>query len=557
MAGRCRQPVIAAGLLLSLALAGFANAAGKTNAASATQAAGSGDGDATTSHYSALDQVDHQNVWRLEQAWKWSGDGGPGAMSMPIRVPEAAGGALVFCTDGDHLHALDPATGRERWQIAQPCTGLAFWHAPSPSPALRACADRILVDSGAGRLTALDAQDGKPCTGFGDDGQLQLGAAGIASGVSPPVIANGNVIVAYSGTTPGGQGNGSHHGFMAVDAGTGAHRWTSAVDGGALARGVPPVVDDERKLVVVETSDGIVALRSDSGKLAWQFQFQPGGLPDHGSASAPLLVDISRGHRRVPAVVVVTSRGTVISLDRITGAPLAPEQNVTGPQLTPDDAWGLTFWDQAQCRERLILALENSGVSGSAGNGGPSISFPTPANAGDRPQTAFDPVQNLLVTDLSRLATWFPRNSARTNGQLFVGPTGLPCTAPPWSILLGVDLANGGIRWTEPLRSVPATMAMMLSGPSPKWKAEAGGSLIVTAGGLAFLATNDDRRLHGYALDSGRDLWSTALPAQARSMPLTYLAGGRQYVVIAGGNGPGEHYLAAYALPKKYLKSAR
>lgn len=48
-----------------------------------------------------------------------------------------------------------------------------------------------------------------------------------------------------------------------------------------------------------------------------------------------------------------------------------------------------------------------------------------------------------------------------------------------------------------------------------------------------------DRRLRAFDTASGRELWSTPLPAGAKATPMTYRgADGRQYVVIAaGGDG--------------------
>ena len=44
-----------------------------------------------------------------------------------------------------------------------------------------------------------------------------------------------------------------------------------------------------------------------------------------------------------------------------------------------------------------------------------------------------------------------------------------------------------------------------------------------------------DRRFRALSADTGKELWSTALPASAHALPITYEAGGRQFVVIAAG----------------------
>ena len=53
-----------------------------------------------------------------------------------------------------------------------------------------------------------------------------------------------------------------------------------------------------------------------------------------------------------------------------------------------------------------------------------------------------------------------------------------------------------------------------------------------------FIAATLDRYLRAYDLRNGRLLWQTRLPAGGQSTPMTYMAGGRQYVVLtAGGHG--------------------
>lgn len=56
--------------------------------------------------------------------------------------------------------------------------------------------------------------------------------------------------------------------------------------------------------------------------------------------------------------------------------------------------------------------------------------------------------------------------------------------------------------------------------------------------------------------DTGKELFKAHLPAGGRATPMTYMAGGRQFVVVAAGGHDtmkttrGD-YLVAYALPKK------
>jgi len=80
------------------------------------------------------------------------------------------------------------------------------------------------------------------------------------------------------------------------------------------------------------------------------------------------------------------------------------------------------------------------------------------------------------------------------------------------------------------------------------------GGPIVTAGGLVFIAAAMDDVLRAYDIETGEELWRGALPAGGQATPMTYMVGGRQYVVIAaGGHGSlgttrGD-FVVAFALP--------
>jgi quinoprotein glucose dehydrogenase len=137
--------------------------------------------------------------------------------------------------------------------------------------------------------------------------------------------------------------------------------------------------------------------------------------------------------------------------------------------------------------------------------------------------------------------------------RLLIGPTGLPCTAPPFGALVAVSLSTGKILWDVPL----GTMAPLKEGAPPA-PADAGspnlGGPIVTASGLVFIGATLDRAIRAFDTETGRELWKAPLPAGARATPMTYESGGRQYVVIAaGGSGPfgtGDE-IVAFSLPAR------
>jgi quinoprotein glucose dehydrogenase len=106
-----------------------------------------------------------------------------------------------------------------------------------------------------------------------------------------------------------------------------------------------------------------------------------------------------------------------------------------------------------------------------------------------------------------------------------LSPLGVPCNPPPWGTLAAVDLAAGTIKWQVPLGSLAFGLFRGLPGV---------GGPIVTAGGLVFIGAAGDM-LRAFDLDSGDELWHGQLPAGGQATPMTYVAHGRQFVVIAAG----------------------
>src|SRR6516225_6815038 len=126
---------------------------------------------------------------------------------------------------------------------------------------------------------------------------------------------------------------------------------------------------------------------------------------------------------------------------------------------------------------------------------------------------------------------------------------GVPCNPPPWGTLAAVDLAAGTIRWQVPLGS----MAFGLFRGLPNL-----GGPIVTASGLVFIAAANDDKLRAFDVSTGRELWQASLPAGGQATPMTYVAGGRQFVVIAAGGHArmGSKFgdaVVAFALPEHWI----
>jgi quinoprotein glucose dehydrogenase len=347
-------------------------------------------------------------------------------------------------------------------------------------------------------------------------------------------------------------------------------------------------------------ADSVVALRASTGKLVWSFQTVHHNLWDYDVGSQPVLIDWPREDGgSEPALVQATKMGHLFILHRETGEPLVPVEerpvpasDVPGerasptqpfptwppplaPQgMRPEDAWGFTFWDRGACRDK-ISELRSEGLFTPPSQRG-TIIFPGTAGGSNWGSVAYDPGRHVLVANSSSIANTIrlskrddatPRedlyelSTAEMEGTPYLGhfgvllsPWGIPCNAPPWGKLTGLDLAGRRVLWESTLGTTAdlAPLGIALSWGTPNM-----GGAIVTAGGLAFIGAAMDSRLRAFDVTTGEELWSADLPAGGQATPMTYRVrdGGRQMVVIAAGGHTqmrtrlGDS-LVAFALPR-------
>jgi quinoprotein glucose dehydrogenase len=246
-----------------------------------------------------------------------------------------------------------------------------------------------------------------------------------------------------------------------------------------------------------------------------------------------------------------------------------PEQNVR-----ESDMWGSTPFDQLACRI-IFKGLRYEGIFTPPSEQG---SFVYPGNYGvfDWGGVSIDPSRQILfanpnymgfVSRLHRRGSINAQGGSGTETGLqpmtgtpfavdlhpLLSPVGVPCQAPPWGYIAGVDLKtlkkvymhkNGTVR-----DSAPLPIPMPLGVPT------LGGSM-VTGGGVAFMSATLDYYLRAYDVRTGEKLWQYRLPAGGQATPMSYVSDktGKQYVVImAGGHGSlgtkmGDS-LMAFALP--------
>lgn len=616
--------------------------------------------DAGGARFSPLTQINQANVKALKIAWTYrtgalevkSSNGKKGAFeSTPILID----GLLYLTTPYSRLIALDPATGAERWTFdpkipmdrrysEMTSRGVSAWPAANDD---RKVTRRIFLATLDARLIAIDAVTGKSLETFGEDGQVDL-KRGVRSSdystfqnyqvTSPPAVI-GNIVIVGSAIGDNGGVEMERGVVRAFDVITGKLRWSfdpipavptdpasktwagdSATRTGAANAWSIISADLDRDLVFVPTgspspdyyggerkgdnryANSVVAIKASTGRVVWHFQVVHHDLWDYDVAAQPMLINIKKDGRDVPAVVIGTKMGMLFVLDRRTGKPIfpieersVPQTDVPGEQtsstqpfpslpnplvphqLKAEDAWGLTDKDRAYCREK-IGSLRNEGIFTP-----PSLkgSLAIPGNVGGMNWSgmSFDPSRNLLFVNTNILpyeVKLIPRDdyskmveSGETNrmkGEFgrqtgtpyamyrapLLSPSGTPCAPPPWGKLTAVDMVSGQVRWDVPLGILPPLA--IVGGKAAEFGSINLGGSTVTAGGLVFIAAAMDDKLRAFDADSGKVVWQGQLPASAQATPMTYVANGKQFVVIsAGGHGkldtkPGDH-VVAFSLP--------
>ena len=347
-------------------------------------------------------------------------------------------------------------------------------------------------------------------------------------------------------------------------------------------------------------SDSIVALSASSGKVVWHFQHVHHDIWDYDTPSPPMLIDITRDGKQVPLVVQNTKQGFSFVLNRETGKPFFGVEERPVPQsplagewlsptqpfpvappplvplgLTPDDAWGFTWFDRRACRKK-IESLRSEGIFTPPTTAPGSVIYPGTAGGMNWGGPAYDPKRKWMIvntTNVPQVVILVPR--AQIEGivgisleagndvaaalgtpygvrrEWLLSPLGAPCVKPPWGELVAVDMQNGTIKWRVPLGSIekmlPLHFEWNLGTPNI-------GGPIVTAGGLIFIGAAMDGYLRAFDIDTGKELWKDELPGGTQATPMTYSAGGKQYVVMVAGHhlwfgSPASDATVAYSLP--------
>ena len=491
-------------------------------------------GQLSGNRHSPLRQIHAGNVTRLAPKWIFSI---PNSRRLEV-TPVVVDGAM-YVTAANQAYALDAQSGRPIWHYQRPLTkGLVGDAAGAINRGVAVLGDRVFMVTDHAHLIALHRLTGRLLWDVEmADYREHYGAT------SAPLVVKDLVISGHSGGDEGVRG------FLAAfRASTGERVWRfwtipapgeplsetwvgNALPHGCAATWLTGTYDPQADLLYWTTgnpcpdyngderqgdnlySESVLALEPATGKLRWYYQFTPHDLHDWDAQQPPLLVDAEfKGHER-RLLAQANRNGFFYVLDRVTGELLLAKPFV----------------------EKLTWA------SGIGPDGRPQVSSgsaPTPAGTKVCPavegatnwmSTAYNPETGLFYVMALEKCLMYGKSPERwEEGKSFYGGGTREVPGEPGrKYLRAIEVQTGKVAWQYPQ-----------IGPGNSW-----GGVLSTAGGLVFFG-EDSGSFAAAEAKSGKLLWYFHTNEVWKASPMTYLAGGRQYVAVAAGSN-----ILAFGLP--------
>ena len=465
--------------------------------------------------YSPLKQITAENVHNLEKVWQFhTGDLSDGSGKVPATVwsatPIFANNTIYIGTPFYRVIALDPGTGKEKWSfdthtpkkaLTQPVLknrGVAYWAADNPVAGMP-CQKIVYMGTMDARLFALDADTGKKCAGFANDGVLDVNQWNTTNDkwplslLQPPTVVGDHLILGWAGkdwafekASPGT--------VWSINARTGKLEWTFEAlspemmkDSGTANVWTQMSADRKLGLVYVPISSpspnfwggnrkeaaplatSTTALDINTGKVVWSRQWVHHDVWDYDINSAPTLMDITVDGKQIPALIQATKMGFLFVVNRETGKDVWPiverpvpggDGSVMGEKLSPTqpfptkpaplldqskkpEVWPLADAVGAGECSRLWSKLEYRGMyTPPTTKGEGTMAFPDSAGAVQWGGVAFDPVSQTAIVNTSLIVQYvklYDRQDYKNANKSSGNESGFsPQTGAPYGMRLKV-----------------------------------------------------------------------------------------------------------------------
>ena len=508
--------------------------------------------------FSPLKQITADNVSRLKLAWHVDLDAAHRAQeSTPVIVD----GVMYVTTAWSKVFALDAATGKQLWMFDPAVPGPAGF---------KACCDvanrgvavwngKVYVGTVDGHLIALDAATGKPVWNVSTVDESKSYTI-----TGAPRIVKGKVIIGSAGSEYITRGY-----ISAYDAETGKQIWRFyTVPGepgkadGAPSDGVLESVarrtwhgdfwkmggggtvwdsmayDPKLDLLYFGTDNGspwnravrspgggdnlfiasIIAVRPDTGEYVWHFQEAPGESWDYSAVQHIILADLTLDGKPRRVLMQAPKDGFFYVLDRATG------------EFLSGKPYAAVNW-ASSLDPKTGRPTENP-QSRFGETGKPWQALPGPGGAHNWMPMSYSPQTQLV---------YIPANDL---GFVYFGAANFKVRTFGWNT--GIDFNTGSLP-EDP--KIVAAIKSGLKGNLVAWDPVAqreawkvsldkpwSGGVVSTAGNLVFegMATGE---FAAFKADDGKRVWSTQTNTGIMAPPVTYQAGGEQYVAVELGWG--------------------
>jgi quinohemoprotein ethanol dehydrogenase len=498
-------------------------------------------------HYSPLDQINRGNVAKLGLMWSMDLDDGPNAMGAPLAVD----GVVYFTTGYSVIHAVDAQSGRPLWRFDPQAPERAGHKMRSAWGSRGIAYARGMVFTGTvdGRLIAVDAKTGKQAW------STQTLARDDASYITgPPWIAGDKVVIGFGGgdfgpvrgyvtayhigsgrqawrfyTVPGdpnkGRDGAASDEVMPMAAKTWTGEWWKWGGGGTAWHAM--AYDPKRQVIFIGTGNGapwnqrvrspgggdnlflctIIALDARTGKYRWHYQVNPGETWDYNAAMDIELATLEIDGKPRDVLMQAPKNGFFYVLDRDTGKLISAEKFVPANWATRIDK------TTGRPVETPFARYPD---------GKPVVIFPSPVGAHAAEAMAYSPRTRLVYTP------------AYDQARVYLDAPDLPA----WRFQRG-QVINNAVGAPPPTMTLPPGRSALLAwNPTrqrPVWRVpqvgQRTGGATATGGDLVFQGQADGL-FKAFDARTGQVLWSTDIQNGAQAQPITYLAGGRQYVTV-------------------------
>lgn len=526
--------------------------------------------------FSPLDAVNTGNVARLGLAWSYKLDVDRATESTPIVVD----GVMYVTGAFSIVSALDAVSGRELWKYdpqvprdkdRDGCCdaanrGVAFWKG------------RVYVGAYDGRLVSIDAKSGakvwetdtvidhtRSYTVTGAPrivkGKVIIGNGGAEFGVRGYVSAydvdSGKLVWRFF-TVPGDPGKPAEDKAMQIALPTwkGDRWWTTGGGGGGTAWD-SIAYDPDLDLLYVGTGNAsiwnrairspgggdnlfvssIVALRPDTGEYVWHYQTTPGDTWDYTATQHMILADLKIGGVVRKVLMQAPKNGFFYVLDRASG------ELLSATQYAPQN-WA------SKIDMKTGRPVETAEADWTQQ---PQLIRPGPLGAHNWQPMSFNPQTGLVYIPMQEAAALYvpdPKQTWSGKGTWHMGT--LPISYPEndeKALKSIMDLHKGHLIAWDPV----AQKEVWRQNYVTVWN----GGTLSTAGGLVFQGTADGRFV-AYAADNGDKLWEAPANTGVMAGPISFEAGGEQYVSVAAGwGGAFPVILGGLSEPAKVMPEAR